>query len=159
MAGGLSSIAFAATVPWRFRGDGSQSLWSWQTDAFLAVVLLSHGQWMWEVSVNETVVLASGRCTGFDDGEFHVLETVGKAFPPHAGFAHLTDEAAAHYVFADGKRYNLADLDGRTVVVTITNGQQASGVLGIRDWWLHLTMGDRSVDVNPAHVVRIETQY
>lgn len=159
MVAALGGAALRDTVPWRFRGDGTQSLWSWQTEAFLAVIVLSGGKWMWEVSVNNTVVLASGECQGFDDGEMSVLETIGKAFPPHAGFAHLTDHAAAHYTFADGKRYDLTDFDGRLVIVTITTGQQVRGVLGIRDWWLHLTAGERTVDIHPLHVVKIDTTF
>jgi hypothetical protein len=114
---------------------------------------------MWEVSVNGTVVLASGSCVDFDSGEFSALETIGKAFPSHSGFAHLTNDAAAHYTFADGIKYDLSEFDGAAVVVHIDNGQKVTGQLGIRDWWLHLTMGERTVDVHPAHVIRIESPY
>lgn len=155
----LAGAAFSTTVPWRYREGGGQSLWSWQTSVFLAVIVRSADRWLWEVSVNDTVVLGSGVSVDFEEGEQFALETIGKAFPSHAGFSHLTDAAAAHYTFADGKRYDLAEFDSAAVIVTIDTGQRITGTLGIRDWWLHLTNGERTVDVHPAHVIRVESPY
>jgi len=155
----LVGSAISSTVPWRFRqGDGRQ-LWSWQTSTFTAVIVRAGSVWLWEVSVQETTVLGAGTATDFDDAEFRALETIGKAFHKQFTYARLTERAAAHYTFADGVRRDLSSLDGVHVIVRLDDWRVVSGLLGIRDWWLHVSMGDRVVDVHPAHVVSVEPAY
>lgn len=155
----LIGAAVATTVPWQFREGDGRALWSWQTSMFVAVIVRFEGHWLWEVSIPGPTVLGAGTGRDLDDCEFYVLETLGKAF--HAGFryARLCEHAAAHYTFSDGIRRDLTPLDGVHVIITLDDERVLAGILGIRDWWLHVTMGQRTVDVHPAHVRSIQPAF
>lgn len=155
----LVGAAVAAVVPWRYREGGGKSLWAWQTALFTAVILRQGDAWLWEVSVQDTTVLGAGAGTDFEGCEFRCLETIGKAFHAQFPFARLTQNAAAHYELADGRMYDLSPYDGVHMLVTLDDGRVVSGILGIRDWWLHVTMGERIVDVHPAHVLRLQPAF
>jgi len=102
--------------------------------------------------------LGVGKGTNMDNCEDQVLETIGKAFPPEAGYGKWTKDSSMKYILANGMRVDFKDANGQRAKVTLVDGQQLVGRLKLGGWFIQLTTtGDNpeTFEINPAGVKAI----
>lgn len=141
-------------VPWRYLHTSSHGLWTWTTDAFLAVVCKYDGSFAWEVSTGDTVI-GAGTATNFAEAESFTLEVIGKAYAGEHQYMRYVHDAAAHYTLADGQRRNLASLAGSPVRVTLKDDSVVEGRLQVGEWAIHIELPGEDLDIQPEYVTHI----
>lgn len=156
MSNGNALAVVDNTVPWQFSQAGGFSQWAWEARDFIALVVCEGGRWSWEVKTTSQVQIGAGPGTDFDTTADLALEAIGKAFPATAGYSRWTRDASYKYTLASGVRVDLSAGDGKSVRVTLTDGQTVDGVLHLGDWLLHLVDGTLQRDVHPSTVAKVE---
>lgn len=149
-------------IPWRYVDADLARMWIWETPHFEAKVTADINSFAWELG--DLIVpnqglprfLAEGRTTDFAEAERAVRETVGKSYPPAYGYSPYCGALATTFTIATGRRVNLGEFNGQSVVVTVRmpNGLSRSivGYARVVNWELHVETGGSAVRVQPAHI-------
>lgn len=118
-------------IPWEYTQNPTLRVWRWLTPHFDAIVRSDGNRFVYSVTDRTRgmrLPLVNDYATSFKDAEESVLEVVGKAYPPGAGYRDYAGELATTFAIATGERIDFGPLEGTrvTLVVNMDNGEQKS---------------------------------
>lgn len=159
------SAATVAPIPWRYVDVGLARMWLWDAEHFEAKVSAEGNSFVWEVGdkilPNQGLprFLCEGRTADFASAENAVREVIGKSYSARLGYGPYVGAFATTFTLASGRRVDLGEFNGQSVVVTVRLGNGLTrtimGHARVVNWEFHVEdSGNKSV-IQPSYIESI----
>lgn len=157
-------------APWIFSENPIMKIWSWTSPHFKAKIIASAaGDFTWEVidiTGSSPTTIGTSEVTSFQEAEDEILELIGKAYPRNLGYQAYAGELATTFTLHNGKKENLGNYYGQTVILTVFNKNSPmtpriiSGILTLKNYRVIIKTDTNSqVSIPPEYIMKIRKEY